>query len=576
MDRAAETGNAPGKPRKRGRWWKWTAAILVAWIVGTIAGIIPGFIVPPAIMEGGDKTLEVDADHYPPGTELVEIPLASGERLRGVFVRSDFGAPVVLHLLDSSGSVVSKLPHSWPVVLADLADAGFASLMVDYRGVGASDGSRSPTHLEEDARAMWDEAVRRAGGDPGLVVVRAASIGCLAAASLAEHDVRAAAWILIAPVRGETVVRHFAQWQYPGILSRVATTFFRPASSAHLVEDVARMCPRLWVDSLEGDELLPADEQSELRAAVLRAGGSWGRGNGESAPTTSKVRLRPRPESQMTQSFSITFVPIHVLGTGDRHRLLQEERDLLGSIFPQWPDHEAIVLDVLSKLPREVAAPFAEGTGARDRLRNLAPMSRRLPPLELALVATRLEDVRIADWILRKEMRGEHPWLEGLDPADMTRVLDLADPSGRLPESLLLDWVLAFYWIRSAQPDAACALDPDHILPLVRSSEIEAAEGWDQMHNTPTLTGWTGRAYPCCDLWRTLLEERGLSRPNARRQATRILLKSAGIPDRIVLEADGSTKLEIRTNGEWKRMDLDWPEPTQTSNVAGASAQTSR
>src|SRR5206468_7457062 len=122
----------------------------------------------------------------------------------------------------------------------------------------------------------------------------------------------------------------------------------------------------------------------------------------------------------------------------------------------------------------------------------------------------------------------------------------------------------------------ACVLEPAHVLALVRSSETEAAEGWDRMHILPNLKGWTGTPYPCCDLWRTLLDQRGLSRRDARRQAARILLKSAGIPDRIVQEADGSTRLQIRTKDAWQAVDLDWPVPTETSEVAGASARTPR
>jgi pimeloyl-ACP methyl ester carboxylesterase len=573
MDPVAAIESAPKSKKKRWRWWTWTAAIVLVWIVGTIAGVIPGFLVPPAILEGGTKELIVDAAHYPAGTELVEIPLSDGERLRGVFVPSDPGAPVVLHLLESSGSVVSPQPYTGPCLFTDLADAGYASLMVDYRGVGASDGSRSPTHLEEDARAMWDEALRRAGGDSSLVVVRATSIGTLAAASLAEHDVHPAAWILIAPVRGESVVRHFAQWQYPGFLSRIASTFFRPASSADLVAAVARMGPRLWVHSLDGDELLPADEQSVLRDAVVRAGGSWGVTKKDPAVAMPRTRLRPEPERPKGQTVFITFAAQHVVGSLDGHRLLPDERALLRSVFPNWPDPEALLLDVLSKLPPEFADSNA---AARDRLRQLVTTCRSVPALELAIVATNLEDVSIAEPILRQDLRSAHPWLQGLDIQDVSRVLDLSDPSGRLPETSLLDWTRTFHWLLSAEPDVACALEPDHVLALVRSSETEAAEGWDRMHILLNLNGSTGRPYPCCDLWRTLLDERGLSRRDARRQAARILLKAAGIPDRIVQEGDGATRLEIREKDGWRQVDLDWPAPTESSDVAGASAPTPR
>ncbi len=95
--------NAPKLRRARPLWW--TALVIAAWILGTITRVVPGVFVPPVILASGETTLRMDSARFPPGTELVEIPLPSGEQLRGVFVPSDPGAPVVLHLLESSGSV---------------------------------------------------------------------------------------------------------------------------------------------------------------------------------------------------------------------------------------------------------------------------------------------------------------------------------------------------------------------------------------------------------------------------------------------------------------------------------------
>ncbi len=571
MDPAARTH----VQRERAHVWIWTviAAVVVAWIVGTTAGFVPGFITSPAIFGGGEDTLRVDGDRFPPGTELVELPLRTGEVLRGVYVPSDPGAPVVLHLLESSGSVSAK--NGYRRVLAELADSGCASLMIDYRGVGASDGYPSPTHLEEDAWAMWGEALRRAGGDPSLVVVRTISIGALAAASLVERGVRPAGWILIAPVRAETVVANFAQWRFPGLLSRLASRFFRPPSAVDLVGAVARMGPHLWVDSSDGDELLLVDEQSELRAAVIRAGGSWGPVKQKPTHASPRIRMRPEPPRGSGGSISFSFFARHEVTTWDAHRLLPEEQTLLESLFPHWPDGEAILLTVLSELPPELADTFEAASGARDRLRKLGTVCRSLPPLELAVVAANLEDESIAESILQQDLGKESRWLRDLDLEDMSRVLDLSDPSGRLLEPSLLDWTTTFQRLRSPDPVVACTLDPDRVLLIVRASEKEAAEGWDQMHIVPNLTGWTGGPYPCCELWRTLFEERGLSRRDARRQATRILLKAAGIPDRVVTES-GRTRLQLRDRGQWIPVDLDWPAPAETTEAPGAAAVSSR
>ncbi len=66
-----------------------------------------GCLAPPALLPPYDVDLERALAEYPPGTEKVELALSADDRLRGLFVPSDAGAPVVLHLLESSGSVGS-------------------------------------------------------------------------------------------------------------------------------------------------------------------------------------------------------------------------------------------------------------------------------------------------------------------------------------------------------------------------------------------------------------------------------------------------------------------------------------
>jgi alpha-beta hydrolase superfamily lysophospholipase len=139
-----------------------------------------GSTAPPALLAAGFPRLEVGETNFPPGTEAVELPVPGG-LLRGAFVPSDPGAPVVLHLLESMGSVTYGTHHAlgYPV-LWELRDRGFASLMIDYRGVGASEGWRSPRNVREDAQAMFAEARRRTGGRSHRVVLRGASFGTLA------------------------------------------------------------------------------------------------------------------------------------------------------------------------------------------------------------------------------------------------------------------------------------------------------------------------------------------------------------------------------------------------------------
>jgi alpha/beta superfamily hydrolase len=585
--------------REHTRAWTWAVILgaFAAWIVGTTAGVIPGFITPPAIFGGGEDSLRVDEDRFPPRTELVELPLRTGEILRGVYVPSDPGAPVVLHLLESSGSVSSK--NGYRHVLADLADSGFASLMIDYRGVGASDGYRSPKHLEEDAWAVWEEAVRRAGGDPSLVVVRTISIGALAAASLVKRGVRPAAWILIAPVRAETVVANFAQWQYPGLLSRLASRFFRPPTSVDLVEAVTHMGPHLWVYSPEHDTLILPDEQAMLSNAVTRTGGVWGRDIRQLAGAPESDRLRrvvaasfqprefPKVErsgvepqnvdssKHVTETHFTFLFDDHVFTSMRAHDLfVPEERDLLASTFPCWPDGEACALAILSGLPDAFTYRFPRGSDARLRLKILASRLRSVRAPLVAAAALRLEDATTAERILRIDRWGRPTWLCDLELDDLLAVFDLDDPAGRLPESALLDWVRTFSTARAFE-ETACLLAPSRVLELARSSEAEFDSGVELRHELilPKQVLWM--QYPCAALWRSLIIDRQLSRSDARRQATRILLKAAGIPDRVVTES-GTTGLQLRDRGSWIPVELDGPAPVETPEPPGVTATSPR
>ena len=47
-----------------------------------------------------------------------------------------------------------------------------------------------------------------------------------------------------------------------------------------------------------------------------------------------------------------------------------------------------------------------------------------------------------------------------------------------------------------------------------------------------------------------------------RRRAARVLLKAASVPERLVEDGGGSVRLEMLANGDWRPVDLEWPEPT--------------
>ena len=538
MEERAAHRDAVSRAHRR----RWLAApgVVVGWMVLTVAGVIPGCLVPPALMAGGGKTLEQTLETLPTGTEAVEVELASGERLRGVFVPAGKGAPVVLHLLESSGSVVAEV-LDYESVLESLTTSGFASLMLDYRGVGASDGDRTPRHLAEDARAMWAEARRRAGGDEKRVVVRAISIGAIPAAILAEDGARPAAWILIAPVRAETVVRRFAAWQHPGLLPQMACAFFRPVADVDLIAAVRGMREPVWVVSPKEDVLLAADEQTSLREAVEAAGGKW--------------------------TFSDSGHEFTTLGAHDVWNI--EEAEMLVTLIEGWPNRAVRAAAVLAELPPDVVARFPEGSAARLRLAEIAIRTGPSSPEALAAGAFAFDEPGEAARILRQASRGKSAWLHGLRVEEIERILDMDDPGGDLPVLLVRAWANRFRFIRSQGEVARELLATDAVLDLVRSSESEAAEASDRMHDVPMANGTSRDRYPCCELWRTARGEDAVPASESRRRVARVLLKAASIPERVVQADDGTYRVEVRENGRWRRIALDWPEP-RGAEVAGS------
>ncbi len=350
-----------------------------------------GSTAPPALLAAGFPRLEVGETNFPPGTEAVELPVPGG-LLRGAFVPSDPGAPVVLHLLESMGSVTYGTHHAlgYPV-LWELRDRGFASLMIDYRGVGASEGWRSPRNVREDAQAMFAEARRRTGGRSHRIVLRGASFGTLAVASLLKHGARPRAVVLIAPVRAETVAKNWFFHYYRPFLARAVTAFLRLPMRVDLVAALRRWRGPLLVSAPEDDYVLPPREQPLVRDAVRREGARW-----VSTPYTHAG---------------------HVLA---HHRLSAEEASFLAGCFRGVPD-----------------------LAARDP--DHPAVSRRWKLLEPRLYASldrhNHRDPRVVEWLRRIP----HAHLAARSQEELDELLDLAGPGGPLPlrDLILLSGYLA-------------------------------------------------------------------------------------------------------------------------------------
>ncbi len=238
-------------------------------------------ITPPLVKPAGKPTLELSQRLRELGARCVSADLPSGEQLRGVYVPGPEGGPLVLHFLGSSASVTTGQEFAGLVfdideLFADFQARGCASLCLDYRGVGASDGECDPRHLREDALAVWNEALQRVRGDARRIIVRGASLGTLAIASLLESGADPAFVVMIAPVRAESVAVNWLREYHGAFAAGFMAPFLKHAVDIELCSAIAtRRDKPLIVFGSEGDALLAEDDRHLVRAALEVAGGHW-------------------------------------------------------------------------------------------------------------------------------------------------------------------------------------------------------------------------------------------------------------------------------------------------------------
>ncbi|MDA1259747.1 MAG: alpha/beta hydrolase [Planctomycetota bacterium] len=344
--------------------------------------------VPNMVLPTGAGASSRSALNAPARAELVEIAAADGARLHGVWVPGEANAPVVLQLMEATvGATEAQRTHG---LFWDLPGAGYATLAFDYRGVAASGGARHTDHVRADARAMWRDAVARAGGMESRVVLRGGSLGTLAIAILLQEGARPGAVVLYGPVRSETVVRRFmvTGWagtpDLPDALAPWIALWFRRPLAVDLVEEIADCSVPILVICGAQDELLPMNEVELLRAATATAGGRF-----------------------VLEDLG------HVEVCTRHHRLHEEERAFLRSALP-------VAVDAEQRARAMTASMSASGVPALDaeaheQLRVLVAERIGDPPAALAgLLLAGFDAERAARWLDEDRLlRGR--WLTPLD-----------------------------------------------------------------------------------------------------------------------------------------------------------------
>ncbi|HTF87322.1 MAG TPA: hypothetical protein VK843_02855 [Planctomycetota bacterium] len=439
--------------------------------------LFSGCLTPPAVIDSDEVDLAKAIERYPEGTHTVEVEVEKDVFLRGLFVpAADPAAPVVLHLLESSGSIAS-LRLDYGVLATQLADLGLASLFLDYTGIGASSGEPSPKYLARDARAAFAEATRRAGGDPSRVVVRAISLGTIAATELLTDGARPGGLELLEPVDGRDVVERFARRFYGRIAAWSVPLFFSGLTRLDAAELV-----RAWKVPIL--LLTPEDEALASPAWIeaLRLKIALDHGN---------AKILPGDHFLLGVQCHALFVP--------------EELEFLLHAFPAGP---------------------------------------RPTPAELRRLRAR--------WCV---MLGAPK-----DPALREALEQLDDPAGPLPIDVLEHLACKVRQLRAFQI-SMLLFNADEIARMARQRGRTNRSWW-----TVTLTLSNGLSFRNHVDFAALFDDivaRGFIGDDARRVFARVVLKSYGIPDRVVMSAEGKPMLEAHVKGAWMELDTSEPKPDE-------------
>lgn len=496
-----------------------------------LLALAPACLTPPVMMPAPGTKLAKAIEFYPPGAEMRELRMADGTALRGVFVPAGENAPVVLHLL---GAAQSPGSLAQPVDAAawTLADAGFASLIVDYRGIGASSGERDVDQLGADAARMWSEAVRLAGGDPSRVAVRATSLGTIATALLLKSGARPGAILLVAPVFPDTVVERFARDSYGFVAGWFAALAYRPVAKVDVADELKRCGAPVCVTLFEDDTWASPSQLRRLFEAVRSARWhAWQRVGGD-----------------------------HVGGVLFTTALTEAERRFLRSI-DTFEARAPRNLDLaLKELSAEAREQLEASNAARQRFDTLAARFALVPADQLAAAALELEDRELAEtWIgtLRHVPRRG---------ATFEELRALYNHGG--DDSVALTVAMQGLALIGGE--------------LVRRGLARDVTGWDAPRGIETNVGALRRDRPVIQrvfigrdapgklttTWTlTPLVEGTASDVEFRRILARAALKSAGRRERLVLDESGEKHLEYLEDDLWRELDCGGPRQAAV-NVA--------
>jgi fermentation-respiration switch protein FrsA (DUF1100 family) len=196
------------------------------------------------------RTLGPGPDAVGLAYETIHIVTEDDVRLHGWFVPSPSPRGVVLFFHGNAGNISHRLDS-----LKIFHDLKFSTLIVDYRGYGASEGRISENGTYRDAEAAWRYLTEERGVPAAQIVLFGRSLGGAVAAYLASRQDPAALIV----ESGFVSVPDMAAKLYPWFPARWLARIGYPTGEFL----GAATCPVLIVHSRD-DEIIPYDQGEAL------------------------------------------------------------------------------------------------------------------------------------------------------------------------------------------------------------------------------------------------------------------------------------------------------------------------
>ncbi len=236
-----------------GIWWK---ILLVAALgYGLLAGFLALFQERQVYFPSDVLAATPEQSGLP--YEEVHLTSAGGVRLHGWYIPAPAegaSGKTLLFFHGNAGNISHRLSS-----LAIFHRLGLATLIIDYRGYGKSEGRPGEAGTYRDAAAAWRHLTAERGIDPGDIVLFGRSLGAAIAAHQAART-RPAGLILES---GFTSVPDVAAQLYPFLPVRWLARIHYPTR-----KELARVrCPVLIAHSRE-DELIPYSHAEALYRAA--------------------------------------------------------------------------------------------------------------------------------------------------------------------------------------------------------------------------------------------------------------------------------------------------------------------